>query len=180
MNNSHPYRRMRAVFLAIVIVVAAVSTVSAPAFGAQTVLDNNGDTSFFTPTPRPLANFPAFESLVPMPLNINPFNRNRVQQNCVVQAVKKAAPIKGAKGVFAGKLVVMDNSTGTFETVVLASGKFKTNSDGLAVFSYDIATDLFAKGFKSGSISAWSYARVEFAKRKATYGLLHCSVTARK
>ena len=180
MNCHRQSRRSHTVTLGCALIVALGVAPSAPGFAANTVLDNRGDTTFFAETPRLLANFPTLESLVPMPLNINPFNRKRVQQSCAVQVYKRTSPVKGAKGTFSGKLVVMDNSKATFKTVDLASGKFRTDADGNATFEYDIATKLFAEGFKSGSISAWSYARIDFAKRKGSWALLRCGVTARK
>lgn len=147
---------------------------------ADSLLDSRGDSAFFSSQSRPLAKFPTLESLVPMPLNINPFNRQRVRVRCVLQVIKRSAPVRGAKGRFAARLVLMDNAAGTFHSTEMTSGKFKSDADGQVIFTFDVPTDMFAQGFRNGEISAWSHASVVFSKRKATYALLRCDVTARK
>ena len=144
------------------------------------ILDSRGDTSFFSGEVRPLADFPALESVVPMPLNINPFNRRRVRQSCTVQVVRRNAPLKSARGEYVSHLVLMDHRAGTFKSIELSAGKLKTDPGGEARLEFDIATDLFAEGFKSGNVSAWSHTRLEFIKRKGSFAFLRCAVTAKK
>jgi hypothetical protein len=164
------------------VAMTLVATILGPsvANAAGSLLDSRSDTAFFAETTRLLASFPTLESVVPMPQNINPFNRQRVRLNCVVHVIKRNSPAKGAKGAFSAKLVVMNNTTDTFDTVALGSGKFKANSDGQAAFGLEIPTKLFAEGFKAGDISAWSHTNVDFTKRRGTYALLTCELTARK
>ena len=144
------------------------------------VLDSRGDTSFFSGEVRPLANFPPLESVVPMPLNINPFNRKRVRQSCTVQVVRRNAPLKSARGEYEAHLVLMDNKAGTFESFELSTGKLRTDPDGEARLEFDIPTDLFAEGFKSGTVSAWSHTRLELTKRKGSFAFLRCGLSAKK
>jgi hypothetical protein len=160
--------------------MAVIAVILGGPVARGSILDSRSDTAFFTEQPRLLAGFPTLESVVPMPQNINPFNRQKVRLNCVVQVIKKNAPVKGAKGTFSAELAAMNNIAGTFDRVVLGSGKFKADSGGRAVFGLNIPTELFADGFKVGDTSAWSYTRVDFTKRKGTYALLTCELAARK
>lgn len=168
-------------FFSLVLVVSSGMLLwSGPGFAAGSVLDSPSDTSFFSQDVRPLASTPPLESLVPMPLNINPFNRRKVRESCLVQVIKRTAAVKGAKGTFTAQLMVMSEARGTFVALDLGSGKFKTDRDGRVAFDFDIPTDLFAEGFKQGDISAWAHSRVEFTKRKGTYASLRCDIAARK
>ena len=163
--------------LSVLLLVLAIVPLGA---SAASVLDHRGDTSFYSPEVRPFENFPPLESIVPMPLNINPFNRQRVRETCVIQAIRQNRPARGVKGVLSAKLLVLDRRSATYSSVDLASSKFKTDDAGQASMTFDVRTDLFAEGFRAGEIGAWSYTVVEFTKRKGTFALLGCDISARK
>ena len=160
---------------AAVILVAGGSAAVADGF-----LNSRGNTTFFTDTTRPLKDMPTLESLVPMPQNINPMNRKRVRGACDLQVVKGGAPVRRAKGTFNSRLIVLDHLTGTFEIFPLTSGRVKTDAEGGFSFDLEIATELFADGFRAGATSAWALTTVEFKKRKGSFASLDCDVAARR
>lgn len=162
------------------VVIALGVMMGPPPARSESQLSSQGDTFFFTTAARPLADFPPLESVVPMPQNINPMNRKKVHEYCSVQVAKRGDPVPSGKGSYVATLVVMDRATKTFTSTTLSSGKIRTGSEGVALFDFIIPTELFASGFKSGDISAWSYARLEFRKRKATYAMLSCDLRAKK
>ena len=128
--------------------------------------DNLGAGFFQTSPPCPLKRFPTLEALATVPLIVDPFEQDIIPLFCQISVSKGGNPVKGAKGNFESALVVIDNETGMVETFSLGDGKFKTNSDGFAGFDFEIPAPLFADGFESGDVSAWSYTRVDFKKKK--------------
>ena len=113
--------------------------------------------------------------LVPVPAIINTFAQDVVPILCFVSAEKNGNGVKNRKGEWMSELVVRDNNTGQFETFPLDSGKFKTDSDGFDDFEFEIPTPIFADGFESGDVSAWSYTRANFTnKKKANSAFVQC------
>ena len=95
---------------------------------------------------------------------------------CSIVVKKNAKPVKNVKGTFMSELAVIDNNTGEVEMFDLGSGKFQTNEDGFDTFNFEIPTPIFADGFESGDVSAWSYTRADFTnKKKADNGQMTCT-----
>lgn len=172
--------RVRPRWLLGLTVAALVLAAGGSAALAEGFLNSRGNTTFFTDTTRLLKDMPTLESLVPMPQNINPMNRKRVRGDCTLQVVKGGAPVRSAKGTFRSQLMVLDHLTGTFEVFPLANGKLKTDAEGGFAFDLEIATALFAEGFRAGDTSAWALTTVEFKKRKGSFASLDCDVAARR
>ena len=162
------------------VVGSMVSVSGASVVLAEGFLNSRGNTAFLTDKTRLLKDMPRLESLVPMPQNINPQNRKRVRGSCRVQVVKGGAPVRGAKGTYESRLVVLDGLTGSFESFAVASGKLRTDREGGFSFDLEIPTSLFAAGFKSGDTAAWAMTSVEFKKRKGSFASIGCDVGARK
>lgn len=74
--------------------------------------------------------------------------------------------VKNAKGDFVAELIRQDNRTGMGAVVDSTSGRFKTDSEGFGTFDFDFPSEIFADGFESGDVSAWSYTRTDFRNRK--------------
>lgn len=147
--------------------VALTLLIAAPApagdFQSQTTL---GASFFFASPPCPVKKFPAFEQLVPIPNVIDPFDDDLVPIFCDVQVSREGERVKNAKGKFESELILLDNDTGMVTRQTVASGTFKTDKDGQSTLDFDIPTELFADGFESGDVSAWSYTRTDFTNRK--------------
>jgi hypothetical protein len=98
---------------------------------------------------------------------------------CFVDVNKNDKGVRKTKGTWTTELIVRDNNTGMLETFPIRSGKFKTNSDGQDDFDFEIPTELFADGFESGDVSAWSYTRSDFTnKKKADSASVQCGKAA--
>ncbi len=76
---------------------------------------------------------------------------------------------------------MLDNTTGFFDSFRLGDGKFKTGSDGFDSLEFEIPAPIFADGFESGDVSAWSYTRADFSnKKKADSAGLSCDIGSSK
>ncbi len=72
-----------------------------------------------------------------------------------------------------------DNNTGEIESFPAGSGRFRTNRDGISSFDFDLPAELFADGFESGDVSAWSYTRTDFTNRKrGSQGQVNCGTSS--
>ncbi len=142
--------------------------------------DNFAGSFFTTSSPSPLKQFPTFESINPVPAIIDPFHQDIILVLCQVSAEKHGQPVKGARGKFKSELYVLDNTSGTFATFDVGSGKFKTNSHGFDRFEFDLPPEFFADGFESGDVSAWSYTRTDFTSKKGTHAIVICDTLASK
>lgn len=127
---------------------------------------NDGKATFFASPPCPVKQFPTFESIVPVPNIVDPFQQDLIPMFCQVEVTREGKGVKKAKGTFETELVVIDNNTGEAESFPIGSGKFKTNSLGRDSFDFDLPAELFADGFESGDVSAWSYTRTDFTNKK--------------
>lgn len=126
-----------------------------------------GGSNFFSSSPPcPVRQFPTFESLVPVPAIVDPFAQDLIPMFCDVQVSREGKGVKKAKGKFEADLIVIDLDTGISQSFPIASGDFKTNKDGLSSFDFDLPSELFADGFESGDVSAWSYTRTDFSNKK--------------
>jgi hypothetical protein len=150
-----------AVALAVLVLAPAAATAGDSGFQA-----GFGGNFFETSPPCPFKEFPTFESIAPIPAIIDPFDQDLIPLFCQIRVKKNGNPVAKAKGTFESTLFVLDNNTGEFETFGLGSGKFKTNSDGFDEFDFEIPAPIFADGFESGDVSAWSYTRAEGTKKK--------------
>ena len=138
-------------------------------------MGGGGAQEFFADPPCKLKQFPDLEVLVPIPSIIDPFEEDLVQIFCQVTVQKNNQPVKKARGNFESELVIIDNNTGFTERIPLGDGSFKTNAAGFDVFDFEIPTPIFADGFESGDVSAWSYTRTSFKKKKkADTGVVAC------
>ncbi len=66
---------------------------------------------------------------------------------------------RGVRRVLArwtSRLHVLDPSTSQVTVTKIASGRVQTNAEGRGEFTFDIPTELFADGFASGGVSAWT------------------------
>ena len=94
---------------------------------------------------------------------------------CQARADRGQNGVKKVKGDWESELVVRDNNTGQFESFPVGSGTFKSNREGIAEFDFESPTELFADGFESGDVSAWSYTRADFTnKKKADNAQVQC------
>lgn len=59
-----------------------------------------------------------------------------------------------------------DRRTGVAEVFSVKKGRFNTDAEGLAEFDFEIPAPIFADGFESGDVSAWSYTRADFSKNQ--------------
>ncbi len=134
--------------------------------GQGGVQDGVGANFFHTSSPCPTRDFPTFEAIAPIPSIIDPFEQDLIPVFCSIQVVKNGNPVQNVRGNFESELVVRDNNTGNLEVFPLDSGRFKTDSDGFADFDFEIPAPIFADGFESGDVSAWSYTRSDFTKKK--------------
>ncbi len=148
--------------------------------GDNAFFDNFGGSFFSADKPCPLKQFPTFESVIPIPSFIDPFEQDLIPVFCQIQVENNGKPTKGARGRYTSELRVLDNNTGEFESFSVGSGKFKTNSSGSAAFDLEIPAEIFADGFESGDVSAWSYTRTDFTKKKGTFAGQSCDVGSSK
>ncbi|MDX1501519.1 MAG: hypothetical protein R3325_04085 [Thermoanaerobaculia bacterium] len=161
---------MPAAFRRALPVAALVLLVALPGQAGDVKSQSDFGGSFFsTSPPCPLRDFPTFESLVPVPGFIDPFEQD-LTIFCEVRVDRKGKPLENAKGKYQAMLVVRDNNTGDLEEFPAGKGKFKTDSSGGAGFDFDLPSELFADGFESGDVSAWSYTRTDFTNRKRSDG----------
>lgn len=145
---------------------------------SQTTFGSN----FFSSSPRcPVNQFPTFEAIAPVP-SVFDFDANPdAIFTCLVDVQKNGKGVNRAKGTFETELIVRDNITGMLETFGIDSGKFKTDSNGQDAFDFEIPAAIFADGFESGDVSAWSYTRADFTnKKKATNASVQCGKSASK
>ncbi len=169
--------------LAFLVALALLTGVtSAPAQAGNTVSQFTFANNFFSASPAcPVNQFPTFESIVPVPAIIDPFEEDFIPFFCQIQVDRKGNPVKKAKGTFETDLIVIDNVTGEAETFPIRSGKFKTGSNGIDTFDFDIPAELFADGFESGDVSAWSYTRSDFTnKKRADNASVSCGTSSSK
>ncbi len=137
-----------------------------------------GSAVFVSP-PCPAKQFPTFESIVPVPRFIDPFEQDLIPFFCEVLVGNEGKGVKKVKGKYEVDLVVVDNKTGMAESFSVGGGKFRTKSDGSALFDFDLPSELFADGFESGDVSAWSYTRTDFTNRKSADGAqVQCGTSA--
>ena len=143
--------------------------------------DNSGRSFFSASPPCPVKEFPTFESIAPVPAIIDPFEQDIIPVFCGIQVRKQGKPVNKARGTFDADLIVLNNDTGDFGIFPLDSGKFKTNSSGIANLDFEIPAPLFADGFESGDVSAWSYTRADFRnKKKADNATMSCDIGSSK
>ena len=127
---------------------------------------NVGSSVFVVSPPHPAKQLPTFEVVTPIPEIVDLAVQDFVPISCRVHVEKAGNGLKGIKGSYTSHLIVRDNMTGELDAFPVDSGGFKTNKRGIATFALDMPTQLFADGFESGDVSAWSYTRGNFKKRK--------------
>ncbi len=171
--------RSKLVFTALVF-AALCAFAGASEAGDNAFIDNFGGSFFSADKPCPLKQFPTFESIIPVPSFVDPFEQDLIPVFCQLQVENKGKPKKGARGRYTSELRVFDNNTGEFESFPVGSGKFKTNSSGTAVFDFDLPAEIFADGFESGDVSAWSYTRTDFTRKKGTFAAQSCDIGSGK
>lgn len=147
------------------------------ASGGDTSFQGAFGVSFFSSSPPCKAkDLPTFEAIVPVPAIIDPFEDDIIPVFCQISARRKGKDAN-IKGSHESELVVRDNQTGQLMAFDLDSGKFKTGPDGVNKFDFEIQAPLFADGFESGDVSAWSYTRVDPKKgQKADNVNVDCNV----
>ncbi len=59
-----------------------------------------------------------------------------------------------------------------------APGELETNSSGRTSFDFELPAELFAEGFESGDVSAWSYTRTDSTKKKGARTQMGCGASA--
>ncbi len=119
-----------------------------------------------TSAPCPARDFPPLENLAPVPAIIDPFEEDFIPVFCTVFVGKDGKGVQKVKGRYTSELIVRDNDTGMLEVFSLDSGKFRTDQSGVADLDFEIPAPIFADGFESGDVSAWSYTRTEFTNKK--------------
>ena len=155
----------------IVLLVLALSMLALPVGAGDSRAQGTFGGNFFSASPPcPAKQLPTFESLVPVPGIVDPFEQDVISMFCQIQADREGKGVKKVNGKYETDLIVVNTSTGEAESFSIASGRFKTNKDGRANFDFDIPADLFADGFESGDVSAWSYTRTDFTNKKKVGG----------
>lgn len=164
--------------LAAVVVLLGLST--APAQAGESLFQTTFGNDFFnTDPPCPARNIPTFEAIAPIPSIFDPFEDDLVPVFCQIGAFKKGNGVNKLKGTYTSELVVVDNTTGLTQMFPIDSGKFQTDENGFDNFDFEIPTELFADGFESGDVSAWSYTRSDFTKKKkADNARLQCNTSS--
>ena len=161
--------------LALALTLALGGAATAGNLKVQTAFGGN----FFDVQPPCKTNqFPTFETISPVPAILDPFAQDLVPVFCDIQVTKNGQGVKGVKAKYSSELIVIDNVTGQAQTFGLGSGTAKTDAGGFAHFDFDIPSDLFADGFESGDVSAWSYTRTDFKKKKADSAAIACQTPA--
>ncbi len=152
-----------AALAAVALMVVSVGTALAGDSHSQSTFGSN----FFAASPNcPVRQFPTFESLVPVPGIVDPFEEDLIPIFCDVTVTRDGKGVKKAKGKFETQLIVRDNATGETETFDLGDEPFSTDKDGRATIDFDLPVEIFADGFESGDVSAWSYTRTTFTNKK--------------
>lgn len=171
-----------------ILIPAALSlgllVLGAPAVDAGDIRSQSasGNTFFNASPPCPVKQFPTFESIAPIPGIVDPFEDDVIPFFCQIRVDKRPnVPRKNAKGMYTTEVVVRNNNTGSVQSFPVDSGRFKTNANGFDSFDFEIPTEIFADGFESGDVSAWSYTRADFTnKKKASGGSLNCGTSTSK
>ena len=157
--STHPRRVFVSVLTLVLFAGAAGAgdSVSQSTFGAN---------FFSSSTPCKAKDLPDLEVIAPVPAIVDPFEDDIIPVFCNVWAQKKGNPVNNFRADFTSELVVVDHNTGMAEVFDIDSGSFKTNSDGFANLEFELPAPIFADGFESGDVSAWSYTRIDPKKKK--------------
>ena len=158
--------RSRGLHAALPLTVVLVLVAAALPAGDNKFQDSFGSQFFASDPACKAKQLPTFESLIPIPSFVDPFEQDLIPFFCQVQTSMEGKAKKGVKGSYTSELIVRDNRTGETESFPAGSGRFRTNRDGFDSFDFDIPSELFADGFESGDVSAWSYTRTDFTGRK--------------
>ncbi len=147
------------------------------ASGGDTSFQGAFGVSFFSSSPPCKAkDLPTFEVIAPVPALVDPFEDDIIPVFCQISAWRKGNNTN-IRGSYESDLVVRDNNTGQLETFDLDSGKFRTGPDGIDRLEFEIPAPIFADGFESGDVSAWSYTRVDPKRgQKADNVSVECNV----
>ena len=166
----------------LIVAVLSIVVLSMAAFAGESQSGFSFGAEFFAAsTPCPARELPTFESIVPVPGLFDPFEQDALTMFCQVHLTREGKDVRGVKGKHTTELVVRDNDTGELESFPVGSGKFRTKSGGKAVFEFDLPAELFADGFESGDVSAWSYTRTDFTNRKrVSQAQADCSTSTSK
>lgn len=144
-----------------------LATNSIPALAGAALNQDIGGSNFFATFPDfPAKRIPTLEMVTPIVSILDPFDSAVTKVTCFIITLRGGDPVKKVKGKYNSELIVRDNRTGDFESFEIGSGRFKTNKEGRAMFDLDIPTAIFADGFESGDVSAWSYTRTDFTNGK--------------
>lgn len=162
--------------------LALLPNLASPAWAGDSFFLQTVGSNFFSASPPcPVKKFPSFENLVPIPSLFDPDIEDSAFLFCQVDLHNGEDGVKKAKGKWQSEIIMRDNLSGDVETFPIDSGRFKTNSDGFADFDFEIPSELFADGFESGDVSAWSYTRSDFTNRKkASSGSVRCGKNVSK
>lgn len=172
------YSRKTVLSLIAVVVVLGMGT--APAQAGDSLSQTTFGSNFFFASPRcPVRDFPTFENIAPIPAVLDTDLFDDALFTCFVDVEKNGKGVNKAKGTWSTELIVRDNNTGMLDSFPIDSGRFKTDGDGFADFDFEIPTAIFADGFESGDVSAWSYTRADFTnKKKADQASVQCGKSA--
>ncbi len=145
------------------------------AYAGQSGFQQNFGSSFFiVDDPCPARQFPTFESLVPVPAIVDPFAEDIIVF-CQFFADDDKGPKKGVKISYETDLIVIDNNTGEVMYAPIEQGRGRTKKNGVGSFDFELPTELFADGFESGDVSAWSYTRTNYkGTKKVQQGGVSC------
>lgn len=160
----------------VVLLFSVAMFATAASAGDTAVQRTFGGSSFSASPARPVKQFPTFESVTPVPRILDLDDPDPIF--CPVQVTRDGDPVKGARGRFISELIVIDSATGLGETFPVASGRFRTDSEGRDSFDFELPAELFADSFESGHVSAWSYTRTSFTNRKRANGVVVSCGTA--
>ena len=163
MKGTLPPIRVTLAMLAVLLMTPAVQA------GDDPLSINFGGNAFFPSSPCPAKRVPTFEAVVPVPSFesfVNPFEEGDFRIFCQVNTLRKGKGAKKVKGNWQAELVILDNVTGDVDRVFVQSGFFTTKKTGTDDFDFDLPDELFADGFESGDVSAWSYTRTNFTNQK--------------
>jgi len=163
----------------LLVVLSALAAPAATHAGDSFSQTRFGSDFFQVSPPCPVKQFPTFETIAPVPAIFDTDVLSSAVFQCFVDVSKNNRGRKKAKGTWTTELIVRDNNTGELETFDIASGRFKTDSNGQDEFDFEIPAPIFADGFESGDVSAWSYTRSDFTnKKKADRAIVQCGKAA--
>lgn len=121
-----------------------------------------------------LKKFPKVEAFTPLPSNYQPGRQAEVFLLCETEVGKMGEPVADAVGSFRTELVVLDRSSGRFDSFEVGTEAVRVAKDGYGAFFLDIAMEPFVERLQSDEVSAWLRTHGSFATKRGNSLVLVC------